>query len=217
MPAYHPAAELAPRDIVSRAIFEEMKKGKVYLDFTRADAKFLASRFPLIWGEVKKAGFNLAQDLIPIFPVAHYACGGVVANLRGETSVRNLFAVGEVADTGIHGANRLASNSLAEAVVFGLAVGKAGKVITTKVKLVRLPSYQFDAEEDKRILPLVRKTMWEKVGIVRDKKGLTAAIKILRKLQPKSFLSKNAVTVAELVTTAALKRQKSLGAHFRLN
>lgn len=217
MPAYHPAAELAPRDIVSRAIFEEMKRGKVYLDFTRADAKFLEARFPLIWKEVKKAGFNLAKDLIPIFPVAHYACGGVITNLRGETSVKNLFAVGEVADTGIHGANRLASNSLAEAVVFGLAVGKASKVVAAKPAGVKIPKYIFDLREDEKILPTVRKLMWEKVGIVRNQKDLLAAQKTLQKLKPRSFTSKNAVTVGKLVAEAALQRKKSLGAHFRLN
>lgn len=217
LPAYHPAAELAPRDIVARAIFEEMKKGKVYLDFTRADAKFLESRFPLIWREVKKAGFNLAKDLIPIFPVAHYACGGVVTNLHGETNLQNLFAVGEVADTGIHGGNRLASNSLAEAVVFGLAVGKSGKVVETKAAEAKISNYIFDLKEDRKILPIVRNLMWEKVGIVRDRKGLLTAEKTLQKLKPKSFVSSNAVTVGKLVVKAALLRKKSLGAHFRVN
>ncbi|MDD3066438.1 MAG: L-aspartate oxidase [Candidatus Gracilibacteria bacterium] len=217
LPAYHPAAELAPRDIVSRAIFEEMKNGKVYLDFTRADAKFLEARFPLIWKEVKKAGFNLAKDLIPIFPVAHYACGGVVTNLRSETNLKNLFAVGEVADTGIHGGNRLASNSLAEAVVFGLAVGKAGKVIEIKTAEAKIPNYVFDLQEDLKILPLVRNLMWKNVGIIREKRGLMAAQKTLQKLKPRSFVSKNAVTVGKLVVAAALRRKKSLGAHFRVD
>lgn len=217
MPAYHKGAELAPRDVVSRAIYEEMKRGKVYLDFTRADAKFLSKRFPLIWREVKKAGFNLAKDLIPIFPVAHYACGGVVTNLNGETNVKNLFAVGEVARTGLHGANRLASNSLAEAVVFGRRVGELGKIIKLAPVQIKTPDYKFDPAEDKKLLTKIRETMWKNVGIIRTRSGLAAALKIFNQLKPKSLPSSNGLAVAKLITKAALARKKSAGTHYLEN
>lgn len=217
LPSYHPAAELAPRDVVARAIFEELKKGKVFLDFTRADAKFLENRFPLIWGEVRKTGLNLAKDLIPIFPVAHYSCGGVAVNLKGETSVKNLLAVGEVARTGLHGANRLASNSLAEALVFGKFLGesiKPEKIVELKIQS---PKYFFDEREDRQIRKIVRETMWSRVGIVRTQTGLREALTVFGKLKPRSFTAKNAVLVALLVTKSALARKKSLGTHFLAN
>lgn len=232
MPIHHPAAELAPRDIVARAIFAEASKGPVYLDFTRADPAWLRSRFPFIWREVQKAGFNLSRDQIPVQPVAHYACGGIVTGLYGETNIKNLFAIGEVARTGLHGANRLASNSLAEAVVWGMSAGKIAaknnhhSVIPTAVSAANVTEgslhfgrddktqYVFDTVEDKKIISLVRKTMWEQVGIVRTTAGLTAALKLLNSLHPKSVRAINAVTVARLVTIAAIKRKKSLGTHY---
>ncbi len=214
LPSYHPAAELAPRDVVARAIFAELKNGPVFLDFTRADAKFLANRFPLIWREVKKAGFDLSKDLIPIFPVAHYSCGGVDVNLRGETSVPNLLAVGEVARTGLHGANRLASNSLAEALVFGKFLGETTRLSKIEEIKIAPPKFIFDETEDVRIRKIVREVLWEKVGIVRTRRDLRKAIEILGKLEPKSLVAKNAVLVASLIAKSALKRQKSLGTHF---
>lgn len=218
MTAHHPAAELAPRDVVARAIFTELQKGSVFLDFTRAEAKWLKSRFPLIWHEVAKAGFNLAKDQIPIFPVAHYSCGGVVTNLKGETSIKNLFAVGEVAATGVHGANRLASNSLAEAVVFGRAAGAAGRQVpSSKSRIPKIKKYFFNIVEDKKILQIIRKEMWEHAGIVRSRAGLMQALQTLQKLKPKSLPALNAKTVAELIITAALRREKSVGTHFRID
>jgi L-aspartate oxidase len=217
MPTYHKAGELAPRDVVSRAIFEEMKKGTVFLDFTRASEKFLSGRFPLIWKEVGKAGFSLAKNLIPIFPVAHYSCGGVVANLKGETSVKNFLAVGEVAQTGLHGANRLASNSLAEALVFGRAASENLKPAKIKEARVKTPEYFFNPKENLKTLKLVQKTMWENVGIVRKTTELKHALIILEKLKPRSLGAQNVVTVAKLVTLAALRRKKSLGTHYLTN
>ncbi|MCF7846404.1 MAG: L-aspartate oxidase, partial [Candidatus Peribacteraceae bacterium] len=214
LPSYHKAAELAPRDVVARAIFAELKNGPVFLDFTRADAKFLSQRFPLIWSEVKKAGFNLAKDLIPIFPVAHYSCGGVRVNLRGETSVKNLLAVGEVARTGLHGANRLASNSLAEALVFGKFLGTSLKPSSAKEFEVVPPKYTFSPSEDRTVRKIVRDLMWKRVGIVRTQKGLQEAVGALSKLNPKSFAAKNISLVAKLVAKAALARKKSLGTHY---
>ncbi len=217
MTAYDKAAELAPRDIVARAIFAELKKGKVYLDFTRAEPNWLKERFPLIWSEVQKTGFNLAKDLISIFPVAHYACGGVTTNLKGETNLKNLFAIGEVAATGVHGANRLASNSLAEAVVFGLAVGLAGSIRPLLKSEPKIPQYTFKHPTDAQVLKTIRQTMWQHVGIVRSKAGLLSALKTLTKLKPQSLTTKNARTAALLITKAALKRKRSIGTHYRID
>jgi L-aspartate oxidase len=121
MPAYHPQAELAPRDIVARAIIKEIKKGEgksVYLDFRDLDSFYLKNRFPTIYQTVLKAGLDLTKELIPIRPAAHYLMGGIKTDLKGRSSLQGLFACGENAWTGVHGANRLASNSLLEAVVF---------------------------------------------------------------------------------------------------
>lgn len=214
LPSYHPAAELAPRDVVARAIFEEMKNRDVFLDFTRASAKFLSGRFPLIWREVRKAELDLSKDLVPIFPVAHYSCGGVATNLRGETSIKNLLAVGEVARTGLHGANRLASNSLAEALVFGKSVAENTEILEPKVLKIRSPKFIFNEKEYRQTLGKVRKILWENVGIVRTRKGLIEAVDFLKKLKPKSHRACNAKLVAQLLAQSALARKKSLGTHY---
>jgi len=215
MTAHHGAAELAPRDVVSRAIFDELQKGPVYLDFTRADARWLRSRFPFIWKEVQKAGLNLAKDMIPIQPVAHYACGGVAADLHGRTNIKGLLAIGEVAATGVHGANRLASNSLAEAVVWGRHVNT--QLPTTSERGIAVPKYYFNTTEDRAALRKVRDAMWQHVGIVRSKAGLVTAQKVFKNLKPKSLPAQNAALLAKLVTTQALKRKKSVGTHCRVD
>ena len=127
MPRYHPAGDLAPRDIVSRSIVLESRKtaGPIFLSLRHLDAEQVHSRFPMIAATCLKAGFDLARDLIPVGPAAHYVMGGVETDLDGRTSVPGLFAAGEVACTRVHGANRLASNSLLEGLVFGARVGRA--------------------------------------------------------------------------------------------
>jgi len=215
MTAHHPAAELAPRDVVSRAIFDELKKGPVSLDFTRADAGWLRSRFPFIWKEVKKAGLDLGTDMIPIQPVAHYACGGIAADLHGQTNIRNLLAIGEVAATGVHGANRLASNSLAEAVVWGRHVHP--QLSAKKINKIAVPKYTFNIKEDRAMLKQVRNAMWQHVGIVRNKAGLATAKQLCTNLKPHSLPAQNAVLLAKLVAAQALKRQKSIGTHYRID
>lgn len=117
-------SELAPRDILARAIVKEQKKGEVYLDISRRGKKFIKKRFPNIYHELKRRGFNLVKEKIPITPAAHYSCGGIKVDSYGRTNIANLFAFGEVACTGVHGANRLASNSLLEAVVFPRRLGQ---------------------------------------------------------------------------------------------
>ena len=147
MPLFHPKAELAPRDIVSRAIFQKQKHGDVFLDMRGVGVKdFLPLRFPNIYRALKQRGYDLATDLIPVTPAAHFLCGGVVTDLYGRTSIENLFAYGEVAATGVHGANRLASNSLLEGFVFS---GQIAKCITS------LPSMPFQIPvRAKNLLPL---------------------------------------------------------------
>lgn len=211
--AYHPAAELAPRDIVARAIFYERQKGPVCLDFTHAKEKFLRQRFPFIFQEVQKIGLNLARDLIPIEPVAHYACGGIKVNLKSETSVRNLFGVGEVACTGVHGANRLASNSLTEAVVFARALDPQNHLLPASTSSTQ-PQYYFDPKEDRATLKTLRQILTAKVGLIRNPTDLQAAVTSLQKIQPKSYSAKNAVQTARLITKFACQRPKSLGTHF---
>jgi len=215
MTAHHPAAELAPRDVVSRAIFAELKNGPVYLDFTRADTRWLRSRFPFIWKEVQKAGLNLGKDMIPIQPVAHYACGGIAADLHGRTNIQGLLAIGEVAATGVHGANRLASNSLAEAVVWGRHVHT--QLPTANKQKISIPKYIFNTAEDRAVLKKVRDAMWQHVGIVRSAAGLNNMQDILKQLKPKSLPAQNATLLAQLVTMQALKRKKSIGTHCRVD
>lgn len=225
----HKLAELAPRDIVSRAIFEEEKMGLVYLDLRHKNAKEIETRFPQIYQKLKSYGLNMARDLIPISPAAHYLCGGVRVNLRGETGIKNLFAFGEVAGTGVHGANRLASNSLLEALVFSDRIlkiphqrkGKPPHFPTPKLNKLSLKKYRIL----KALRRELRSVMWKKVGIVRSKKSLTEAFKEINALiyelgkipvyAQESIELKNMFYAAMLITQAALKRRKSLGCHFR--
>lgn len=227
MKKIHRLAELAPRDIVSRAIFEEGKKGPVFLDIRRKNRKELETRFPQIYQKLKSYGLDMAKDLIPVSPAAHYLCGGIAVNLRGETGIKNLYAFGEVTGTGVHGANRLASNSLLEALVFSDRILRVKKM-KPKIPLNFLkPKWRSLTTHEKRLCAAIRKTlqktMWEYVGIVRAKKLLTKAISILESLEketPKKTNQEvlelnNIIAAATLITKAALARRKSLGCHFR--
>jgi len=230
----HKLAELAPRDIVARAIFEEEKYGPVYLDLRHKKSVEIKKRFPQIYAKLKSLGFNTAKNLIPITPAAHYMCGGIKVNLKGETGIKNLYAFGEVAGTGVHGANRLASNSLLEALVFSDRILENG--CHDEKCILREPQddiFQYKAltksqtKELKDLIETLKKTMWTNVGIVRSKKSLTQAKKdifALRKKLAKFAKSNwevieanNMVKTAELITDAALKRKKSLGCHYRTN
>jgi L-aspartate oxidase len=239
MHEYHEMAELAPRDAVSRAIISEMVKtgaGHVYLDLTHLDKDFVKKRFPLIYTTCLQYDIDITEDMIPVCPAAHYIMGGVKTDLEGRTNIEGLFAAGEVACTGVHGANRLASNSLLEGLVFGARTGKAAaKYINEKnppiIKTDIFPGYNkmsraapdalFETEKTRSSL---RQLMWNKVGIIRCEKSLMAAKKWLSKkafILDKYFVNrrdselKNMLTVANLITESALLRQGSVGAHYR--
>ncbi len=228
-----PRGELAPRDVVARAIFNEQQQGYiVFLDMRHKGEKFLQKRFPNIYAGVKKRGFDLASDLVPVTPAAHFMCGGIATDLWGKTSIDNLFAVGETAATGVHGANRLASNSLLEGVVFGRRIARYLKNITTK-PFARGPLANVDVtsrysnQNSNQLLKLkkhIKEIMWEKVGIIRTAHNLTRAITELKNInsQLKSYNQisedlievKNMAQTALLIAQAALARKESLGAHY---
>jgi len=238
MHAYHPMADLAPRDIVARAIDTEMKKSgapHVWLDITHRNEAFLRERFPQIFQTCKKLGFNLAHDLIPVVPAAHYTCGGVATNLAAETSLPGLYACGEVTCTGLHGANRLASNSLLEAVVMAhhgaesvdrylRAARRAAGAIPPWVDLG-------GGSDDERVVLAhnwdeLRRAMWDYVGIMRTTKRLqrarTRIANLVREIQeyywnfsldPRLLELRNLVQVAEIIVACALQRHESRGLH----
>ncbi|MBP9717822.1 L-aspartate oxidase [Candidatus Gracilibacteria bacterium] len=234
MHRYDKRLELAPRDIVSQSIFNELKKGPMYLDMRHHGEKELATRFPQISSKLLHYGYHFGKDLIPITPAAHYMCGGVKVDLYGQTKVKNLFAYGEVAYTGVQGANRLASNSLLEALVFSNRIVE--KITTrshaTKKKLLGITIPRFTPLSKKqvsqctRIRTQLKKTMWQEVGIVRRPHELKNALQKIETLQKSvSTLPQFNPTVRELlnllmtaqtITKAALQRKTSLGCHFIL-
>lgn len=235
MSRYHERAELAPRDIVSRAIVAEMQRTAtrtVYLDVTAFDKKFLAERFPKIYETCLRFGLDISRDLLPVSPAAHYCMGGIRTDLKGRTSVPGLYAAGEVACTGVHGANRLASNSLLEGLVFGARAGRAAAADCLNDKInskVDEASLTDDAQQQSQrqrpgdialaVSKRVRRLMWERVGILRNREGISRALRELEQIAqaPLGRASRNFVTVAKLVTRSALWREESRGAHFRMD
>jgi L-aspartate oxidase len=228
MPEYHPEAELAPRDVVSRAIISEMVKNRtnhVYLDLRHLGKDFVKKRFPMIYRTCLRYDIDISSDLIPASPAAHYIMGGIKTTIDGESTIGGLYAAGEVACTGVHGANRLASNSLLEGLVFGARTGKAA--VRTTVRPEKGPSYQRDAvslEESDEMKRELRKMMWERAGIIRCAESLTTAKAILfswKEMIKKNYLRrselelKNMVTVADIIIESALTRKGSVGAHYR--
>ena len=222
---YDERLELAPRDIVSRSIVREMRKTgsrTVFLDMTAKSEDFLKQRFPQIAETCAHYGLDISKDLLPVSPASHYCMGGVRTDLWGRTTIPGLYAAGEVTCTGVHGANRLASNSLLEGLVFGARAGEAA----AKESPAEVPFG--DAQEDvpignlnARISTAVRKRikrgMWEWVGIMRDADSLKRALSEFRQIEKASLSkpSRNFVTLALLVTRAALWREESRGGHFR--
>jgi L-aspartate oxidase len=223
MKRYHPLLDLAPRDVVSRSIVTEMRRTgspHVWLDLTSRDADFIRHRFPRIYETCLAYGVDIAREPAPVHPAAHYAMGGVWSDLEGRSTVPGLYAAGEVACTGVHGANRLASNSLLEAVVFGLRAGRTMSA-HAKEKIVGTPRRPQiltpDATER-----AVRELTWEHCGIVRDRRGLETAIDALSHAEWEpaaptlaAIELRNMHQVAALIAECALWREESRGAHYR--
>ncbi len=239
MPAHDERAELAPRDIVARAIdFEMKKRGLDYvdLDISHKPADFLKSHFPTIHARCLELGIDITKQPMPIVPATHYTCGGIVTDLQGRTDIQGLYAVGETAYTGLHGANRLASNSLLECVVLGRAAAMDIEA-QPKPKSPALPAWDesrvTDADEEVVITQNwdeLRRAMWSFVGIVRTTKRLERAQHRIALLQEeineyyanfritRDLLElRNLVEVASLIVSSALSRRESRGLHYSLD
>jgi L-aspartate oxidase len=235
---YHEAAELAPRDVVARAIAHELELVKrpdaaVYLDLTHLNAERVRKRFPMIYATCMQYNIDIADELVPIRPAAHYAMGGVRTDLYGQTSLPGLYAAGEVACTGVHGANRLASNSLLEGLVYGARAAQTmreqlrtgNKHETTASPKAAAVSNNGQSAETEKFIKKVQSLMWQQVGVVRDGKALQQLVPELRAMQAKApqaddRRSREAVNIVEaglLIARSALAREESRGAHYRLD
>jgi L-aspartate oxidase len=217
----HPDAELAPRDVVARAVYRHTAGGdSVALDATAAVGVSFPDRFPTVYAACREAGIDPRVEPIPVAPAAHYHMGGVATDLDGATSLPGLFAVGETSRTGAHGGNRLASNSLLEGLVFGRRSGRAaGAAPPVSPAAAEAAAVDPGAEPDPQpdVIHLLREIMWDRVGVVRTARGLRSAVEDLERLDEKTASepseTRALVEVARLVAAAALARPESLGAH----
>jgi L-aspartate oxidase len=242
MGKYDPKKDLACRDVVARAIDTELKKSgadSVFLDISHRDAYFTKNRFPNIYKKCLQLGFDMSQEPIPVVPAAHYMCGGIATDLFGKTDIHRLFAIGETACTGLHGANRLASNSLLEALVYAHNASKAAIDDLKNPELKSIPELSdWDetgtTDSDEVIMVShnwdeIRRLMWNYVGIVRSDKRLARArrrIEIIQneieeyywnfKVEPGLIELRNIATVAELIIKCASYRKESRGLHYNI-
>lgn len=236
MKHYHRSQELAPRDVVSRAIWSEMQRTKarhVYLDVTHLGSHFLKERFPTIYATCLRHDIDITEEWIPVSPSAHYFMGGVKTGLNGETSVPGLYAAGEVACTGVHGANRLGSNSLLEGLVFGYRAAQAAARFAASQPTPSHPmegmapsgkALTHSAQDIEKIRNSLRRLMWTKVGLVRNGESLKKALEQLKVWNNKLSVppltrpgleTRNMLQVGRCITESALSRENSIGAHYR--
>ena len=235
MPGYHEMKELAPRDVVSRAIFEEMKKtgsDNVYLDITFKGREYLENRFPNIYRTCLGYGIDISRDYIPVAPAEHYCMGGIKADVFGRTGIHGFYACGEAACNGIHGANRLASNSLLEGLVFGKKIGdEINRILKGKPggKMKFRAAYKSDRKRkdiDRESMRAdIRKIMTEHAGIVRNREGLSYAqsrldgywdaVKDMENESMGDYELQNILLLSRMVIESALEREESRGAHYR--
>lgn len=235
MGKYHPMRELAPRDVVARAIVHEMEVSRakdpfVYLDLTDLNANQVQKRFPRIYATCMQNNIDISEDMLPVRPAAHCAIGGVRTNLDGQTNLQGLYAAGEVAATGVHGANRLPSNSLLEGLVYG---ARAGKAMREEAKTMSPPSAQLKAAYAngpvdagvEELIGQIQAVMENEVGIVRTRVGMQKAIKSLEEMAPRlahpqtrrAHEAANLHLPGLLVARSALAREESRGAHYRMD
>lgn len=236
MKGYHESGELASRDVVARAIWSEMLRTKsrhVYLDVTHLGASFIKKRFPTIYATCLRYDIDITEEWIPTSPSAHYSMGGVKTDLGGRTTVPGLFAAGEVACSGVHGANRLGSNSLLEGLVFGFRSAQSAITFSSRLSSpassVQLPaeihvSTRKSVEDTEKLRNSLRRLMWGKVGLVRNGPSLESAVSQLSRwedmyryprLSRTDLEVRNLIQVGRCIAEAALWRQNSLGAHYR--
>jgi L-aspartate oxidase len=233
MSRYHERAELAPRDIVSRSIVAEMERTgtrTVYLDMTALAPSFVRHRFPKIYDTCLHYGLDLTRDRLPVSPAAHYSMGGIRTDTFGRTTLEGLYAAGEVSCTGVHGANRLASNSLLEGLVFGARAGSAAAQDNAgqRVRVSKSGRVEDERDADEQedyglgeialaVRKRVKRLMWERVGILRSRASIARALWEFEQIEraPLRPSSRNFLTVATLIARSALWREESRGAHYR--
>jgi L-aspartate oxidase len=219
----HPDGELAPRDVVARGVFAELKAGRgAFLDCTTAIGSHFPTEFPTVYGYCQAAGIDPVRQPIPVAPAVHYHMGGILTDAEGRTTLDGLWAAGEVASTGVHGANRLASNSLLEAVVFASRIAANIQGLLPSPKLTpwpasETPSDDVVTEEDSPALTALRSLMTAQMGVLRDGEGLARALASIDQLEKSNGRTRfvNLVTAARMMTAAALRREESRGGHYR--